>query len=135
VKVVIDTNVFLSGIFWAGPAGDVLELWANDRIELVASAAILEEYERVLAEMERKEPDRADFWRLFIAQYSTTIDPPARFLVCRDPKDNMFLDCAVAAGAKCLVSGDKDLRVLKKVAGVEILTPREFLDHFFPLPG
>ena len=52
------------------------------------------------------------------------------FRLCRDPKDNMFLDCAVAGGAKYLVSGDKDLLMLKGVAGVKILSPAEFLKKF-----
>jgi putative PIN family toxin of toxin-antitoxin system len=129
VKVVIDTNVFLSGIFWAGPASDVLDLWANDRIELVVSPSIMEEYERILARMDRKMPERADFWRLFIAQYSTIVEAPSAFRICRDPKDDMFLDCAVAAVAKYVISGDKDLLTLKNVSGVEILSPATFLSR------
>lgn len=49
------------------------------------------------------------------------------FRLCRDPKDDMFLDCAVAGGAKYLISGDKDLLTLGSVAGVKIVTPAEFL--------
>jgi putative PIN family toxin of toxin-antitoxin system len=107
----------------------VLDLWANDRIELVVSPSIMEEYERILARMDRKMPERADFWRLFIAQYSTIVEAPSAFRICRDPKDDMFLDCAVAAVAKYVISGDKDLLTLKNVSGVEILSPATFLSR------
>jgi putative PIN family toxin of toxin-antitoxin system len=130
VKVVLDTNVFLSGIFWAGTASEVLNLWAKDRVEVIVSPFILEEYERILGEMDQRRPGQSDFWRLFIVQFSTLIHPREMFRLCRDPKDNMFLDCAVAGGAKYLVSGDKDLLMLKGVAGVKILSPAEFLKKF-----
>lgn len=46
---------------------------------------------------------------------------------CRDPKDNKFLELAVAGHANCIVSGDKDLLVLNLFRGVPIMTPSEFL--------
>jgi predicted nucleic acid-binding protein len=47
--------------------------------------------------------------------------------VCRDPNDDMVLECAVAAGAQCVVSGDKDLLVLNPYNGIRIVSPAEFL--------
>jgi putative PIN family toxin of toxin-antitoxin system len=47
---------------------------------------------------------------------------------CRDPKDNKYLELALDAQATCILSGDKDLRVLHPYHGIPILTPREFLD-------
>jgi len=47
--------------------------------------------------------------------------------VCRDPKDNMFLECAAIAKADAIVAGDKDLLVLGSYAGARILTPLEYL--------
>lgn len=127
MKVVLDTNVFLSGIFWTGTASHVLDLWAKDRVQVVVSPVILEEYERILGKMDERKPGQADFWRLFVVQFSTLIHPREMFRLCRDPKDDMFLDCAVAGGAKYLISGDKDLLTLGSVAGVKIVTPAEFL--------
>ena len=48
---------------------------------------------------------------------------------CRDPKDDMFLDLAVAGGAACIISGDQDLLVLDPFRGIPILTPRAFLER------
>lgn len=47
---------------------------------------------------------------------------------CRDPKDNKYLELAVAAGAACIISGDQDLLVLSPFRKISVLTPREFLD-------
>jgi predicted nucleic acid-binding protein len=48
--------------------------------------------------------------------------------VCRDPKDDMVLECALTAGEQAIVSGDKDLRALSEYKGIRILSPRAYLD-------
>jgi putative PIN family toxin of toxin-antitoxin system len=52
------------------------------------------------------------------------------FDVCRDPKDNKFLELAVEAGAACLITGDKDLLILNPFQNTPILTASEFLEKF-----
>lgn len=47
--------------------------------------------------------------------------------VCRDPKDDMVFECAEAAGAELIVSGDKDLLAVGNYKGIRVLTPRSFL--------
>ena len=47
--------------------------------------------------------------------------------ICRDPKDDMVIECAVLSGAKFIVTGDKDLLAVKDYEGILVLTPREFL--------
>jgi putative PIN family toxin of toxin-antitoxin system len=56
------------------------------------------------------------------------------FGVCRDAKDDMVLECAMAANASVLVSGDKDLLTLNNYRNIRILTPREFLREFAARP-
>ena len=48
---------------------------------------------------------------------------------CRDPKDNKFLELAVAGNADCIVTGDKDLLVLNSFRNIQIITPKEFLEQ------
>ena len=131
MKVVLDTNVLVSGVFWAGPASRVLELWAKDSIEVVASPEILAEYTRLLAELERATPSGlADAWTVFIAQHATVIHLAGRQpRLCRDPDDDKFLHCALSAGAQCVISGDKDLLSMGRMADIEILTPAAFLRY------
>ena len=128
MKIVLDTNVLVSGIFWGGAPSRILELWAKERIEVVVSPPILEEYGRVLAEMEHKRPTGlSEDWNGFIVRHCVLIHPEGVFRLCRDPDDDKFLHCAVSAGAKVLLSGDKDLLVLKRVSETDILTPKAFL--------
>jgi putative PIN family toxin of toxin-antitoxin system len=54
--------------------------------------------------------------------------------ICRDPKDDMVIECALAAGADLIVTGDKDLLAVRSHRGIRILKPREFLDEFAAPP-
>ena len=131
MQVVLDTNVLVSGVFWRGPASRILELWAKDKIEVVVSPEILTEYQRLLAELERGKPaGLADAWTMFIAQHATMIHPAGHPRLCRDPDDDKFLHCALSAGARALVSGDKDLLSMGRVADVELLSPTAFLRRY-----
>ena len=131
MQVVLDTNVLVSGVFWHGPASRILELWANDKIEVVVSPDILKEYQRLLAELERGKPaGLADTWAVFIAQHATVIHPAGHPRLCRDPDDDKFLHCALSAGARILVTGDKDLLSMARVGDVELLPPTAFLRHY-----
>ena len=131
MHVVLDTNVLVSGVFWRGPASRILDLWANDKIEVVVSPEILTENQRLLAELERGKPaGLADAWTVFIAQHATVIHPTDHPRLCRDPDDDKFLHCALSAGARALVTGDKDLLSMGQVADVELLSPAAFLRRY-----
>ena len=131
MQVVLDTNVLVSGIFWHGPASQILELWAKDKIEVVVSPEILTEYQRLLAEMERDKPaGLADAWTVFIAQHATVIHPAGHPRLCRDPDDDKFLHCALSAGVKILITGDKDLLSMDRMADVELVSPAAFLRRY-----
>ncbi|MBK8871268.1 MAG: putative toxin-antitoxin system toxin component, PIN family [Elusimicrobia bacterium] len=95
-----------------------MELWAQDKITAYVSPEILEEYERLPTEMDRKKPvGLTDAWRRFIVKKSILISPEGAFRLCRDPDDDKLLQYAGSAGVQVLVSGDKDLLVLKKSVG------------------
>jgi len=129
MRVVLDANVVVSGIFWAGPPFRVLRLWANDRIQALASAGILQEYAETLRTLgeRQKKADLASLWAAFIFNHATLIDVHSRVDACRDPDDNKYLDCAIDGGAEYLVSGDRDLLDLKSFRDVAIVSPRTFL--------
>ena len=56
--------------------------------------------------------------------------PPLMERVCSDPDDDKFLACAIAGGTKTISSGDKALRKATGHAGIEVLSPREFVDKY-----
>ena len=127
MRVILDTNVVVSGVFWRGKPFAILRGWARGNFEVVGSPEILWEYERVLVEV-AKHRVTADLahWLTFIQDRLQLIQPQRELKLCRDPKDDMFLSCAVAANAVCIVSGDDDLLILKEVEGIPIFKVAAF---------
>ena len=131
MKVVLDTNVFISGVFSTGPPFEILNLWRHKRVRLVASAEILDEYRRVGERLAAKYSgvDVEPFLTL-IAVYAELVQaPPIGEPVCEDPTDDKFFACALAARAKLIVSGDKHLLKVSGYRGVTVLRPKAFLDR------
>lgn len=128
--IVLDTNVFVSGIFFSGPPYRILRAWRDRRLDVVYSAPIFIEYERVLNELSQAFPevDGQPFLAL-LARYGV-LDEPDRVpgISCRDPGDLKFIECLLHSGADCLVTGDKDL-LDAKLQAASILTPRQFCDR------
>ena len=131
MRIVLDTNVLVSGVFWGGYPHRVLERWAHDKVEVVVSREILTEYDRVLTQLARKggQLHLAQQWLMFVGQHATLAEVRTPVQVCRDPEDNKYLSCAVDGYADIIVSGDRDLLVLKEFIGIPILSPRQFIDR------
>ena len=130
MKVVLDTNVLMSGIFFRGYPHRILRAWQAGHIELVASAEILAEYvdvaERLAAELGA---DEARATIALVATHANLVSaPPLPEQVCDDPDDDKFLACAAAAAVTIIVSGDKALRRTSGYRGIEVLTPRGFVE-------
>lgn len=113
MRVVLDTNVVVSAVFFGGTPGRVLAAWSAGRFVLILSPAILEEYRRVGHELGLRHPDvNAAFEPVLalIAMNATIVDAPALVApVSADPDDDKFLAAAAAAQAPVIVSGDRDL--------------------------
>ena len=101
LKAVLDTNVLISGVFWKGPPFEILGAWQHGQFSLVISAAILEEYRRVLHEMTRTRRSTVIDPILELIEFHSQIVAPTRFEapVCDDPDDDKFLEAATAATA------------------------------------
>jgi len=133
VKIVLDTNVVVSGLFFGGFPGKILSAWHNQQLTLVLSASILAEYREVGAELSAQygELDFEAFAALLVV-HAEVVDAPAALAegVCSDPDDDKFLACAAAAGARVIVSGDRDLLEVSGWRGIEVLKPRAFVERF-----
>jgi putative PIN family toxin of toxin-antitoxin system len=126
-RVVADTNVIVSAFVAGGNPKAVLLLGATGEIELFASEAILEEVTRVLTSRKFRWPAHR-LVEALSALPARIIDPgPPRLAVVRDHDDNRILECAVAARAHFLVTGDHDLLALERYFRTRILTPRQFI--------
>ena len=129
MRVVIDTNVFVSS-FFGGLPRKIIDLWRQGDITWCISRDILNEYMAVLVRMGfAGEEEMAELLQLFGkgANVLFAANPPVLKIVQRDPDDDKFIECAMALKAQCIVTGDKDLLVIKEYAGIAIRTPREVL--------
>ena len=130
IKAILDTNVFISGVFWKGPPFEILKAWQEQRFRLAISPPILDEYRRVLDELtkQRAMPVLGSILRV-VELYSEMVEPVSFSQpVCSDRHDDKFLEAAIAAGAGYVVSGDRALLNLKSHHGVEIVRPARFLN-------
>ena len=132
MNVVLDTNVVVSAIFWPGESRQCVGLWAKRRFHLAITIPILEEYDEAARRVGRKIPEvNPEPWLNWIERKAKVYEPALLGKPrSRDRKDDPFLACALASGAKTIISKDKDLLVLEKPFGVEIMTPRQFLGQF-----
>jgi len=128
LKLVLDTNVLVSGIFFSGPPAAILEAWNRGKVRLVVSPEILDEYRRVSDELSGKFPD-VDIQPILdlIVVHSEVCDPsPLSHPVCEDPSDDKFLSAAIETRTKVIVSGDKHLLKVSGYQGLSVLSPRQF---------
>lgn len=133
MKVVIDTNVFVSSFL--NPQGAprrVIDLWKAGRVTLCLSTPIIVEYAEVLSRFGLAEgPELKELLDLFAARMNVifTPKPPRLTRVPEDPADEKFIECAVAADAEFVISGDKHLLTIGTHDSITILTPASFLDR------
>lgn len=130
IRIVADTNIFISGIFWEGNfSSQVIGLWRGGKIELVSSLPIIEEIVRNLGgfKIEMSEESVKE-WEKIILENAILVEPSEKLdIVKEDPDDNKFLESAIAGEAEYIVSQDKHLLNLKEFRGIKILKPEEFL--------
>jgi putative PIN family toxin of toxin-antitoxin system len=134
MKVVLDTNVVVSRfISPAGVPGQLIDHWSRGDFDLLVSAPILVEYQQALTYAHvRKLHGYTNLeiagWLGQVREESIKIVSTETLrVVSADPKDDKFIECAVAGGADYIVSGDKHLLGLGKYEGIRILSPADFL--------
>ena len=130
IKAVLDTNILLSSLFWKGQPRKIVELAIENKFRAVTSADILEELKCVLEEDFSQVPyDARERILRDILSYSALVIPKKITVKnLRDFQDTKIIACALEAEAEYIVTGDKDLLVLKEYARIKITTAREFLE-------
>ena len=137
MRIVLDTNVFISGIFFSGPPYEILKAWRDGRVQILLSPSILDEYQRVGAELALlfREVDLREFLDLLTVQAEIVLAPSLPPVIRDDPSDDKFLEAAVAGNASCIISGDKHLLTLSEFQGIQILKPRDFAERYLRSGG
>jgi putative PIN family toxin of toxin-antitoxin system len=129
IRVVLDTNVFVSALLQpAGPPAQVFLLALSGSLQLCMSGPIYAEYEEVIRrprfDRSQEEVEKA---LGAIREKSIWVKPTARIQACSDPDDDVFLECAEAARAHYVISGN--LRHFPRTwRETQIVTARHFLD-------
>jgi putative PIN family toxin of toxin-antitoxin system len=129
LRSVLDTNVIVSGIFFGGLPAEILRAWEERRFELVISADILAEYDRIaeLAVARSADLDIQEILDRLVTGALAITAAPLPEPVCSDPDDDKFLACAIAAGAPVVVSGDRALQAADSYCGLRVLSPTAFV--------
>lgn len=130
MRVVLDTNVFISGIFWQGNPNKVLNAWRRGEFDIVVSAPTLSELKRVLLDFEISLPeDLLQDWIRLIIENAIIVEPTEMIHTLKDDEsDNRFLECATAAHADYIISGDNHLLSLSEFRGIKIISPKDFVE-------
>ena len=131
MKVVFDTNIFISALVVPGSQAERAFLLAREkRFDLITSVAILTETARKLREkFDQPEADIKDALKM-ISRMAEVLKPRLRLNVLKDVPDNRILECAGEGGANVVVTGDRHLLKLKKFQDIPILRLADFLRMF-----
>src|SRR3990167_2538340 len=113
IKAVLDTNVFISALFWTGSPHNVLAKALESEFILITSREILKEIEeRLLNKFKFPVEDILSFLEIIVLN-SHIVEP--------------IIECAVSGNADYIVTGDKDILNLKEFRGIKIITSNQFL--------
>ncbi len=127
IKAVIDTNVFLSAIFWSGKPFEIVRLAFSQKITGVTSMAILEELEQKLLKKFNYPKDQTERYLQLVLKEFVVVEPKQKVNVVEDPADNKIIEAALEANADYIVTGDKHLLKIHQYKSIQIVTPNEFL--------
>ena len=130
MRVVIDTNIFVSSFFGGNPR-KIIDLWKIEKITLCLSNAILDEYIDVLRRIGLKAEDELEeLLSLFSMGFNImfTTKTPKIKIIKNDPDGDKFIECAAALKAQTIITGDKEVLAIKEYMGIGILTPQKFLE-------
>lgn len=139
MRIVLDTNVWISALLFGGNPRKLIQIAQNNQLQIYASEVLLEELAEVLnhskfqPRLQSLDVTSETLWLNVTRLVHVCQNPPS--ITCpelRDPDDIIVLQAAVAAQAIAVVSGDNDLLVLREFDSIPILTVTAFLDQYFP---
>ena len=130
ITVVIDTNVYISGLNFTGKPNEVLELMMKKKIEVYISPFILDEIEKILTKTFKWDERQIKKTLNRIKEKAIQIQPKSKVTIVKEKDaDNRIVECAIEAKAQYIISGDKaHLLPIKEYRGIKILSPTKFLE-------
>jgi uncharacterized protein len=128
VRAIFDTNIYVAAFVTEGICARLLKRARQGQFVLITCPIILQEFERVLSKKFAAGKEETHKAVQVVAEAAHSVVEPNGIVagICRDSDDDHVLDCAQAARADYLVTGDSDLLALNEFEGICILTPRDF---------
>lgn len=132
MRIVLDTNVLMSAIFFGGLPFRILDAWRAGKVQFAVCPEILAEYRQVAIRLNAKYK-AVDVLPLLdlVAIHSHLVQViPFPEPICDDPDDDVFFACALVARTRIVVSGDRHLLAASGRAGIQVLRPKTFVDQY-----
>ena len=132
MRIVIDSNVLVSAALFSDSIPNKALNQAIKKGEIIISEQTLDELKVTLSKPKLKKylsvKDKLSFIYKFEVQV-IMVSIKHKISLCRDPKDNMYLELALSGNAEYIITGDNDLLQLNPFKNIPIITPKEFLDR------
>ncbi len=128
LKVVLDTNVIVSALNFAGKPAEVFDLAIEGEIANITSEHIITEVRNILIRKFSWGTDEAEDASTLLGFFSKIVNPRRRLKVISHEPDNRIMECAVAGKANFIISGDHHLLDLENYQGIKIINPARFLE-------
>lgn len=130
--VVLDTNVYLSGIIFGGNSRHILDLIIENKISAITSPAILLEISQKLEKKFKWSRNQTLVIIKTIGKSAKLVCPQKKLSIVRaDKSDNKIIEAAIESKANYIVTGDRHLLQIRKYQQIKILSPAEFLTIYF----
>jgi putative PIN family toxin of toxin-antitoxin system len=133
VRVVIDTNVLISAIFWTGKPKQLLNYVRRQKITFVTSNQLLDELRQILVRQDKSfhlQDKEADRVVEALRGFAEVVESHSEITVCHDEMDNRVIACAIDGKAEYIITGDLHLLGLGSYKSAKIMTVVDFLSHF-----
>jgi uncharacterized protein len=130
MKIVIDSNVFVSSFFWGGHPREVFERVINGFDELYITDEIIKEITSVMSsrKFDVNSIEIEDYTRIIEKYSKNIITKNVPNSISRDKSDDKILQCGLDGNVDYIVTGDKDLLVLKEYETIKIINPKDYLE-------
>ena len=127
MRVVFDTNIFISAfVFKGGSADKAIQRILENKDTLIISKPIIEETLRILAEKFERNIEELSRTAVFLSEIAVTVEPNACLTVLSDEPDNRILECALEGNAEAIVTGDKAMLNLGVYEAIKIISLRSY---------
>ena len=129
MRIVVDTNIIISGIFFGGRPRDLLQKCFSGTLQMVCTEEIFIEYSETIERFTKKSGRNIGKETIpLLVENLEFIENRYSESYSRDPDDDKFINCARSGGIQYIVSGDKDLLVLEEIEKIRIVEVAAFLD-------